>query len=178
MLLTESDKARLLRGAILNIVIDVVGKKAGGSPKYINQRDDTYLLSLFAGQSYKKEFIDALTNHVDMGNFKYTIYTDKIYKSIFKEHSREYRTLLNLAKKEDIRNTMYSEVLTTISMYETGLANELKKKERNYLLPKLIRFLMSSRIILPGFRKYNAGFQSLKGAHYCAPFKTLEDLHP
>lgn len=128
MLLTESDKARLLRGAILNIVIDVVGKKAGGSPKYINQRDDTYLLSLFAGQSYKKEFIDALTNYVDMGNFKYTIYTDKIYKSIFKEHAREYRTLLNLAKKEDIRNTMYSEVLTTISMYETGLANELKKK--------------------------------------------------
>lgn len=128
MLLTESDRARLLRGAILNIVIDVVGKKAGGSPKYINQRDDTYLLSLFAGQSYKKEFIDALTNYVDMGNFKYTIYTDKIYKSIFKEHAREYRTLLNLAKKEDIRNTMYSEVLTTISMYETGLANELRKK--------------------------------------------------
>lgn len=128
MLLTESEKARLLRSLILNIVIDVVGKKAGGSPKYINQRDDTYLLSLFAGQNYKKEFIDALTKHVDMGNFKYTIYTDKIYKSIFKEHSREYRTLLNLAKKEDIRNTMYSEVLTTISMYETGLANEIKAK--------------------------------------------------
>ena len=49
MLLTESEKARLLRSLILNIVIDVVGKKAGGSPKYINQRDDTYLLSLFAG---------------------------------------------------------------------------------------------------------------------------------
>lgn len=127
MLLTESEKARLLRSLILNIVIDVVGKKAGGSPKYINQRDDTYLLSLFAGQNYKKEFVDALTNYVDMGNFKYAIYTDKIYKSIFKEHSREYRNLLSLAKKEDIRNTMYSEVLTTISMYETGLANEIKK---------------------------------------------------
>jgi len=63
-----------------------------------------------------------------MGNFKYPIYTNKIYKSIFREHAEEYRNLLSLTKEEDVRNTMYSEVLTTISMYETGLASEIQKK--------------------------------------------------
>jgi hypothetical protein len=46
MVLKGSDKARILRGLILNIVIDVVSKKAGGSTKYINQRDEDYLIAL------------------------------------------------------------------------------------------------------------------------------------
>lgn len=126
MLLVESEKARLLRGLILNVVIDVMSQKSGGTTKFINQRDDSYLLAVYAGKNYKKDFTSALKNYVDMGNFKYTVYTDKIYNSIFKEKAREYRKILSLTKKEDVRDTMYSEVLTTISMYETGLANELK----------------------------------------------------
>lgn len=128
MILAESEKARLLRKLILDIVIDVMSEKAGGSAKYINQRDDTYLISLYAGENYRKVFTDALKEYVDMGNFKYAIYTNKIYKSIFKEQAGEYRNILSLTKKENVRDTMYSEVLTTISMYETGLANEIKKK--------------------------------------------------
>lgn len=128
MLLRESEKARLLRGLILNIVIDVVSKKAGGSTKYINQRDEDYIISLYVGENYRKEFKEALKRFVDMGNFKYTVYTDKIYVSIFKEKAKEYRNILNLTKKDNVRDTLYSEVLTTISMYETGLANEIKKQ--------------------------------------------------
>ncbi|MCA9328973.1 DNA-binding protein, partial [Candidatus Saccharibacteria bacterium] len=131
MLIAESEKARLLRSLVLNIVLDVVGKKAGGTAKYINQRDDTYLISLYVGENYRKDFTDALKECVDMGNFKYPVYTNKIYKSIFKEHAGEYRSILSLTKKENVRNTMYSEVLTTISMYETGLANEIKKKYKS-----------------------------------------------
>jgi hypothetical protein len=139
MLLTESEKARLLRAMILNIVLDVVGKKAGGSAKYVNQRDDSYLISLYVGENYRKDFTEALKDCVDMGNFKYAVYTNKIYKSIFKEHAGEYRALLSLTKKENVRDTMYSEVLTTISMYETGLASELRNQSE-HLKRKLTPF--------------------------------------
>lgn len=128
MLLGESERARLLRKLILNIVIDVISKKTGGSTKYINQRDESYLLSLYAGENYRKEFIESLKNYVDMGNYKYAIYTNKIYMSIFKEHAQEYKQILSLKKEEKVRNTFYSEVLTTISMYETGLADRIKRK--------------------------------------------------
>lgn len=128
MLLVESENARILRGLILDIVIDVVSSKAGGSAKYINQRDESYLLTLYAGENYRKEFTDALKNYVDMGHIKYAIYTDRIYHSIFKERARQYREILKLSQKENVRDTMYSEILTTISMYETGLAYEIKKK--------------------------------------------------
>lgn len=128
MLLAESERAKLLRSLILDIVIDVVNKKSGGNTKYVNQRDENYLITLYAGENYRKDFTEALKKYIDMGNFKYAIYTNKIYKSIFKEHAQEYRIILNLTNKENVRDTMYSEVLTTISMYETGLAYEIKNK--------------------------------------------------
>lgn len=131
MLLVESDRARLLRKLILDIVIDIVSSKTGGTTKYINQRDEYYLLSTYVGENYRKEFTEALKNYVDMGGFKYAIYTNKIYKSIFKEHAQEYKRILSLEKGENVRDTMYAEVLTTISMYETGLANAIKRKSED-----------------------------------------------
>ena len=43
MLLTESEKAKMIRARILDIVIDVLTQRAGGKTKYINQRDADYL---------------------------------------------------------------------------------------------------------------------------------------
>lgn len=132
MLLKESEKARILRGLILDIVIDVVSKKAGGSTKYINQRDEDYLISLYVGENYRKEFIKALKRYVSMGgNIKYLIYTNKIYYSIFKEKANEYKNILALTKKDNVRDTMYAEVLTIIASYETGLAHEIKKRSED-----------------------------------------------
>ncbi len=150
MLLVESEKARILRGLILDLVLDVVSAKAGGTTKYINQRDESYLISLYAGENYRKDFTNALKKYVGMGNYKYAIYTNKIYKSIFKEHAGEYRTILNLTKKENVRDTMYAEILTTISMYETGLAHEMKMKYE-----KLGRVLTSEEVdvIFEAFEK-------------------------
>lgn len=127
MLLQESEKARILRGLILDIVVDLVSKKAGGSTKYINQRDDDFIISLYVGQNYRKEYLESLKRYVEMGNIKYIIYTDRIYYSIFKEKASEYKNILKLTKSDNVRDTLYSEVLTTISMYETGLAHEIKK---------------------------------------------------
>ena len=88
MLIKESDRARLLRQMILDIVIDTINQRTGGGSKYINQRDEDFLLSAFHEENYRKEFTDALKNYVDMGNFKYPLYTDKIYVRIFREKKR------------------------------------------------------------------------------------------
>ena len=69
MLITESERARLLRQMILDIVIDTINQRTGGGTKYINQRDEDFLLSAFQEENYRKEFTDALKNYVDMGNF-------------------------------------------------------------------------------------------------------------
>jgi hypothetical protein len=130
MLLTDSEKARELRSVILDIVIDTINKRTGGSTKYINQRDEDYLVNILSGEDYRKEFTDALRDCVDMGNFKYMVYTDKVYNSIFKENAAEYRRILKLEKDENVRQTMYSEVLDIISSYEIGFAEMLKKESQ------------------------------------------------
>jgi hypothetical protein len=128
MLLTKSDKAKQMRSVMLDITLDTINKKTGGGTKYINQRDEDFVINLLKGEYYRKEFTDALTLYVDMGKAKYPIYTDKVYKAIFKEDATEYRRILKLEEDENVRHTMYSEVLDLISSFETGFADELKIK--------------------------------------------------
>jgi len=128
MLLTDSLKARELRSTILDIVIDTINKRTGGGTKYINQRDEDFVINLLRGEDYRREFTDALREYVEMGNFKYIVYTNKVYLSIFKENADEYRKILSLEKDENVRHTMYSEVLDLISSYETGFAEVLRNK--------------------------------------------------
>lgn len=134
MLLTTSQRARELRSVSMDIVIDTINKRTGGNTKYINQRDEDFVINLMRGEDYRIEFTNALRDYVDMGKIKYIIYTDKIYKSIFRENAQEYRKILKLEAKENLRHTMYSEVLDIISSYETGFAellkNESEKRER------------------------------------------------
>jgi hypothetical protein len=127
MLLVESEKARLLRSKILDIVIDTINRKTGGNTKYINQRDTDYLTTAIKEPKYRKQFTDALNQYVDMGNYKYAVYTDKIYEYIFKENAKEYKNILKLKDKENLRETLYVEVLDLIASFEVGLAYELKK---------------------------------------------------
>ena len=94
MLLTDSEKARILRSAILDIAIDTINKRTGGGTKYINQRDEDFIVNMLRGEDYRREFTDALRDCVAMGNIKYMIYTDKIYNSIFKEDAAEYKNYI------------------------------------------------------------------------------------
>jgi len=128
MLITDSDRARQIRQVILDVVIDTINKRTGGSTKYINQRDEEFVLSYFKEENYRKEFTDALRDFVNMGNVKYPIYTDKIYVSIFKENAQEYRAVLRLHEKDNVRETLYAEVLLLISSYEKGFADMLRQK--------------------------------------------------
>ncbi|MFA6120903.1 MAG: DNA-binding protein [Sideroxydans sp.] len=128
MLVSESERAKLLRQAILDIVIDTINSRTGGGTKYINQRDEDFLHSAFAGENYRKQFTDALKDCVAMGNFKYAVYTDKIYVSIFREKAHEYRKILKLESKENVRETFYAEVLDLIAAYECGFGEMLQRK--------------------------------------------------
>ncbi len=160
MLITESDKAKLLRQTILDIVIDTINQKTGGGTKYINQRDEDFIISYFKEENYREEFTNALHKYVDMGKFKYPLYTNKIYKSIFKEDAQEYRRILKLHKKDKIRDTFYSEVLDLVSSYECGFAEELKKeyirigrKLTSFEVDSLFKKFESQAVLIPHVEK-------------------------
>lgn len=102
MLLVESEVAKELRQTIRDIVIDTINQRTGGGTKYINQRDRDFVITYFKNENYRKDFTDALRDYVAMGNFKYPYFTDKIYKSIFREKADEYRKILRLEAKTKI----------------------------------------------------------------------------
>jgi hypothetical protein len=128
MLLTESEKAKALRSKILDIVIDTLNQKLGGSTKFVNQREEDFLVAMAREPVYRKEFTEALNKYLEMGNYKYAVYTDAIYKAIFLEKSAEYKVILKLEEKENIRKTMYSDVLRLIASFEVGIADTMKLK--------------------------------------------------
>jgi hypothetical protein len=128
MLLSESENAKRLRSKILDIVIDTLNQKFGGSTKYINQRDEEFLVAITREPIYRKEFTTALNLYLEMGNYKYAVYTDAIYQAIFKENAKEYKAILNLEEKDNPRDTMYAEVLKLIASFEIGIADEMQEK--------------------------------------------------
>ncbi len=126
MLLTESERAKAVRSRLLDIVMDVLAERTGGHTKYINQRDEHYLMASLQDESYRKQFTDALDHFVVEHQWKYVRFTNLIFQCIFRENATEYRKVLKLAAKENIRETMYSEVLTLIASFEAGIAHELE----------------------------------------------------
>ena len=126
MVLVESERARVIRSRILDIVIDVMAERAGGHTKYINQRDCNYLPAAYQEFSYRKAFADALNNYLEMGKVKFSVYTNKVYQIVFREKAQEYKQVLSLGKNDSPRDTMYAEVLMAIASLENGLAAEMK----------------------------------------------------
>lgn len=58
MLIAESERARLLRQTILDIVIDTINKRTGGGTKYINQRDED-----IDNESLKLKIVKAISDN-------------------------------------------------------------------------------------------------------------------
>lgn len=128
MLLAESEKARILRQMMLDIVIDLINKKTGGATKYINQRDKDFISASLQEDNYRRQFTDALKNYVVDDRYKYAHFTDLIYVSIFKEKAKEYKKILDLKASDNVRDTFYSEILDIIAAYECGLADAIKEE--------------------------------------------------
>ena len=128
MLLTVSERARRLRSAVLNIVIDFLNEKLGGATKFVNQREEEFLPSAIREYNYREEFTNALDSYIEPQKFKYGAFTDKIYKCIFNENAKEYRQILQLSGKESARATMYSEILDLVASFENGFAAYLRRE--------------------------------------------------
>jgi hypothetical protein len=122
MLLTESEKAKQVRTRILDIVISTINTRSGGGTKYINTRDIDFLPAAIEEDNYRKNFTTAVGKCVQgHKTFKYAQITDFIYQAVFKEKAKEYRALLRLDKDDNVRNTLYAEVLRCISSFENGI---------------------------------------------------------
>ena len=131
MLLTESERARQLRSLILDIVISVINEKSGGGTKYINRRDVDYLPAAIEERNYRKVFTEAVGSYVQgHPTYKYAQVTDMLYNAIFREKAKEYRDLLKLEPKDNIRATLYAEVLRVISSFEVAVGSEIKNRFR------------------------------------------------
>jgi len=133
-----------------------MAERSGGHTKYINQRDRDYLLAAYQEFSYRETFTNALRDYLDMGPAKFGIYTDRIYRAIFHENAKEYKNILKLAEKDDLRDTLYAEVLRAIASFENGLAAEMKRQSddlKRKLLPEeldnIIRDAESSAYLRP-----------------------------
>jgi len=96
------------------------------NPKFVNQLSEDFKETREETKDYRKDFTDSIKKFVSAKY--YGTYTDMLYKFLFSERAKEYRKLLNLAKKDLTRNTMYEEILFIIGSFETGLAGELEKK--------------------------------------------------
>ena len=99
---------------------------AFANPKFVNQLAKDFNETREETKDYRKDFTDSIKKFVSAKY--YGTYTDMLYKFLFAERAKEYRKLLNLAKKDLTRNTMYEEILFIIGSFETGLAGELEKK--------------------------------------------------
>ena len=122
MLLTESEQAKKVRSLILDIVIATINDKTGGGTKYINRRDVNYIPAAMTEENYRKNLTAAINQYVDGHHtFKYAQITDFIYRAVFKENAKEYREVLKLEAKDNVRHTLYAEVLLVISSFENGV---------------------------------------------------------
>lgn len=127
MLLSDSDNAKFIRSKTLDIVLNTLAEKTGGSQKYINRRDKDYLPQALTESKARDDFTEAIKSYVEDNKFKYANLTNYVYKAIFKENASQYKKILKLSNSDSVRSTMYAEVLLLIASFEKGLAYEIKK---------------------------------------------------
>lgn len=129
MLLAESEKAKALRSAILDIVIATINEKTGGGTKYINRRDVNYIPAAITEENYRKNLTSAMSQCVaGHKTYKYSQVTDYIYEAVFKENAKEYRNVLSLDSKDNVRHTLYAELLLVISSFENGVGAAIQQR--------------------------------------------------
>ena len=131
MLLTESEKAKSLRSMILDFVIATIHEKTGGGTKFINRRDIKYIQAAITEENYRKNLTSVISQYVQgHQTYKYAQVTDFIYKAVFKENAKEYRKILRLDCKDNVRHTLYAEVLLVISSFENGVGAAIREKAK------------------------------------------------
>lgn len=131
MLLTESERAKELRSIILDIVISSINERIGGGTKFINRRDVNFLPTALKEVNYRKQLTSALRAYVNGHETNmYSQVTNAIYKAVFKENAKEYREILRLDSKDNVRHTLYAEVLLVIASFENGVGAAIREQSK------------------------------------------------
>ena len=93
-----------------------------------DSRDINYLPAAIREENYRKNLTTAINQCVDgHPTYKYAQVTDFIYKAVFKEDAKEYREILQLNTKDNVRHTLYAEVLLVISSFENGVSAAIQE---------------------------------------------------
>lgn len=85
---------------------------ATSDSKFVNQLAEGFMDTREETKEYRKDFTDSIRDFVEVKN--YGTYTDMLYDFLFLERVKEYRDLLNLAREDFTRNSMYQEILLII----------------------------------------------------------------
>jgi len=151
-MLENNEKGKMVRKYFIRVENDFkkVMRVATMDPKFINQLTSQFFETREETKEYRRDFTDCIKDFVAVKN--YGTYTDMLYDFLFLEKAKEYRKLLDLAKKDFTRNYMYEEILLTIGAFETGLAGEIEEEFK-----KLGRMLRKDEFV----RKFNK-FSSTK----------------
>ena len=97
--------------------------------KYINRRDINYIPAAITEENYRKNLTSVISQYVQgHQTYKYAQVTDLIYKAVFKENAKEYREILRLDSKDNVRHTLYAEVLLVISSFENGVGAAIQEQ--------------------------------------------------
>lgn len=137
-MLENNEKGKMVRKYFIRVESDFkkVMRIATMDPKIISQLTAKFWETREETKDYRKDFTDCIKNFVAVKN--YGTYTDMLYDFLFLERAKEYRKLLDLAKKDFTRNYMYEEILLIIGAFEAGLSGEIEKefKKLNRILTK------------------------------------------
>lgn len=146
----NSDIGKKVRKYFIRVENDFkkVMKIATLDPKIINQLANKFSETRSETKDYRRDFTDCIKNFVAVKN--YGTYTDMLYNFLFLEKAKEYRKLLDLAKKDFTRNYMYEEILLIIGAFETGLAGEIEKEF------KKIGRMLTQREFINKFNDYSS----------------------
>ena len=190
MLLTESENAKAVRSMILDLVIATINEKTGGGTKFINRRDVNYLPAALKEENYRKNLTSAINEHVDGHHtYKYSQITDLIYKAVFKENAKEYKEILNLDRDDNVRHTLYAEVLLVISSFENGvgaaicdkakeLGRKLTIKEVETIIDELKEHPMQSPYLADARTKMSSRDLSFRDAYHANIAEYLRAVTP
>ena len=142
----NSDIGKKVRKYFIRVEGDFkkVMRIAALDPKIINQLASKFSETREETKDYRKDFTDCIKNFVAVKN--YGTYTDMLYNFLFLEKAKEYRKLLDLAKKDFTRNYMYEEILLIVGAFEAGLSGEIEKEFK-----KLGRILAKNEFV----KKFN-----------------------
>ena len=127
-MLENNEMGKKVRKYFIRVESDFkkVMRIATRDPKFVNQLASQFFETREETKEYRREFTDCIKDFVAVKN--YGTYTDMLYDFLFLERAKEYRKLLNLAKKDLTRNFMYEEIVLIIGAFEAGLAGEVEKK--------------------------------------------------